>query len=217
MTKMLVSPELNAYAERFTTPEIPALQALREETEGGVARPHMLSGHLQGSFLTLISKMLQPRRILEIGTYTGYSAICLAQGLQEDGWLDTIELDERLKDIAARHFQESGLGNKIRPHFGKAMDCLEKLEGPYDLVFIDADKKSYERYYDFIFGKIPVGGVIIADNVLFNGEVLLPEEQQGPFAKAMHAFNEKVIIDTRVETVLLPLRDGITIVRKISE
>lgn len=216
MTKMLVSEEINAYAERFSSPENEVLQALSRETDAHVGRSQMLSGHLQGGFLAMISHMVRPKRILEIGTFTGYSAICLAQGLAEDGVLDTLELDEGLKDIAARHFRAAGVADRVRTHFGKAADIIPQLEGTFDLVFIDADKKGYVHYFDLVIGRMPVGGIILADNVLFNAEVVLPAEEQGNTARALHAFNEKIKEDPRVEQVLLPLRDGITIIRKIA-
>ena len=215
MTKVLLPLALQQYAEHFTTKEDEVLKELNEETYEHIGRPHMLSGHLQGALLQMLSCMIHPKRILEIGTYTGYAAICLAKGLSEDGVLHTIELDENLKEIANRYFIKAGLQDKIKQHIGKAADIIPTLNETFDLVFIDADKKNYGLYYDLVFDKIPIGGIIIADNVLFNGEVILPEQEQGKFAKAIHAFNEKLLNDNRVEQVLLPVRDGILIVRKL--
>lgn len=216
MSHMFVSEALNAYAEQYTSPESAVLAALNQETNEQVAGSVMLSGHLQGAFLSMISKLVHPHRILEIGTYTGYSAICLAQGLQEGGHLDTMELDQKLADIAARHFREAGVADRIRPHFGKAAELIPQLEGTFDLVFIDADKQGYPQYFDLVIDRMPLGGVILADNVLFHGEVILPEAEQSKSARAIHAFNEKIKEDRRVEQVVLPIRDGIALMRKIA-
>jgi len=214
MTVQLVSKSLNDYAEKFTRPESDVLAKLHRETNLKVAISVMLSGHLQGALLQMISHMVRPKRILEIGTYTGYSAICLAQGMQEEGHLHTIELDEELEDIAFRYFCMAGLDSKITQHIGAAAAIIPKLEEEFDLVFIDADKQNYHLYYDLVFDKMPVGGFLLADNVLYDGEVILPEEEQGKNARAIHAFNEKLRQDDRVEQVLLPVRDGIMLVRK---
>ncbi len=216
MTKILIAQALNDYAEKYSTPETPQLAALNRETYLKVHSPVMLSGHLQGGFLQMVSHMVKPRHILEIGTYTGYSAICLAQGLAEGGHLDTIDVNEELEDISFRYFRAAGVEHKITQHIGDARQIIPSLDKTYDLVFIDADKAGYNLYYDLVFDKVPVGGFILADNVLYEGDVLLPHEQQGKKAKAMHAFNEKVNADPRVERLLLPLRDGIMIMRKIA-
>lgn len=215
MTQLLISKSLNNYAEQYTSPESAPLAALNRETNLKVDLPIMLSGHLQGAFLAMISHMQKPKRILEIGTYTGYSAICLAQGLPEDGKLHTIDINEELEDMCFRYFCEAGLEQKITQHIGQAADIIPALNETFDLVFIDADKKNYSLYYDLAFNKVPVGGFILADNVLYDGEVVLPQEEQSKNAQAIHAFNEKVRNDNRVEQVLLPLRDGIMMVRKI--
>jgi predicted O-methyltransferase YrrM len=214
MTKVLLPVSINDYAERFTTPEGEELAALNRETHVKVELPQMLSGHLQGRVLQMLSHMLKPNNILEIGTYTGYSAICLAQGMQEGGVLHTIDINEELEDMCFRYFCEAGLEGKIIQHIGKAADIISTLDESFDLVFIDADKQNYGLYYDMVFDKIPVGGFILADNVLYDGEVVLPAEEQTKNARAIHAFNEKVRADKRVEHVLLPVRDGIMIVRK---
>jgi len=216
MTKMLISKELNDYAERYTSPETPVLTALTRETYDNVGQPQMLSGHLQGALLQMISHMLKPKRILELGTFTGYSAICLAQGLPDDGQLHTIDVDERLEETTRKYFREAWVDQKITRHFGKAADIIPELDETFDLVFIDADKRNYGLYYDLVFDKVPVGGFILADNVLFDGEVVLPDDQMGKTAKFIHAFNEKINKDPRIERLLLPVRDGIMIVRKIA-
>lgn len=214
MTKLLISASLDQYATDHTTPEVEALAALNRETHLKVEMPVMLSGHLQGAVLSMLSHMTKPRRILEIGTYTGYSAICLAQGLTDDGILHTIDINEELEDMCFRYFCKAGLEKKIIQHIGKAGDIISKLDETFDLVFIDADKVNYHLYYDMVFDKVPVGGFILADNVLYDGEVILPQEEQSKNARAIHAFNRKVSSDKRVEHVLLPVRDGIMIVRK---
>jgi predicted O-methyltransferase YrrM len=216
MTKVLLSAELNKYAEDFTSAEPKHLAALNRETNIKVELPQMLSGKLQGTVLQMISHMLKPRRVLEIGTYTGYSAICLAAGLTENGHLHTIDSNEELQDMAFRYFCEAGLEKKITQHIGKAADIIPGLGDSFDLVFIDADKQNYGLYYDMVFDKMPLGGFVLADNVLYDGEVVLPDAEQSKNARAMHAFNLKIRGDKRVEHVLLPLRDGIMVVRKIS-
>jgi predicted O-methyltransferase YrrM len=214
MTVQLLSKSLNDYAEKFSTPETEVLAKLNRETNVKVDMPVMLSGHLQGEILRMISCMIRPKRILEVGTYTGYSAICLAAGLQNEGHLHTIDINEELEDMAFRYFCAAGLDKKITQHIGKAAEIIPTLEEEFDLVFIDADKQNYHLYYDLVFDKMPVGGFILADNVLYDGEVILPGEEQSKNARAIHAFNEKVHSDHRVEHVLLPVRDGIMIVRK---
>jgi predicted O-methyltransferase YrrM len=214
MTVQLLSKSLNDYAEKFSTPETQVLAKLNRETNVKVEMPVMLSGHLQGEILRMISCMVKPKRILEVGTYTGYSAICLASGLAEEGHLHTIDINEELEDMAFRYFCAAGLDKKITQHIGKAAEIIPTLEEKFDLVFIDADKQNYHLYYDLVFDKMPVGGFILADNVLYDGEVILPGEEQSKNARAIHAFNEKVRKDNRIEHVLLPVRDGVMIVRK---
>ncbi|MEI8279259.1 MAG: O-methyltransferase [Bacteroidota bacterium] len=216
MTKLLISKALDQYCEQFTTAEKPELAELNRETHVKVDMPVMLSGHLQGGVLQMLCHMIQPRRILEIGTYTGYSAICMAQGLTEDGRLDTIDVNEELQEMCFRYFCKAGLEHKIKQYIGKAAQIIPELNESYDMVFIDADKQNYHLYYDLVFDKVPVGGFILADNVLFDGDVVLPHEEQSKNAKAMHAFNQKVQKDHRIEHVLLPVRDGIMIMRKIA-
>ncbi len=217
MGHFLHSLNINNYIENYTSAEDPVLAKLNRETNLKVELPVMLSGHLQGAVLQAFSHMLRPRRILEIGTYTGYSAICLAKGLTEDGHLHTIDINEELQDMCFHYICEAGLEGRITQHIGKAENIIPELDEVFDLVFIDADKINYGRYYDQVFDKVRLGGFILADNVLYDGEVVLPPEQQSKNAKAMHAFNEKLRNDPRIEHVLLPLRDGIMIARKTKE
>lgn len=214
MSHHLSTEDYHIYAEQMTTPESPALAALNRETHLKVELPIMLSGHLQGAFLTMISQMIRPKNILEIGTYTGYSAICLAQGLAEEGRLHTIDINEELRDMNDKYWQQAGVADRIVAHTGKAADIIPKLDVAFDLVFIDADKQGYAHYFDLVLAKMPVGGFILADNVFYDGEVLLPAEQQSKNAKAIHAFNEKIKSDSRVSQIMVPLRDGILMVRK---
>lgn len=216
MTKVLLPLAIQKYAEDHTSAETEVLKKLNRETQLKVELPVMISGHLQGAFLSMISCMIQPKRILEIGTFTGYSAICLAKGLDEYGILHTVDINEELEDMAFRYFVESGLENKIKQHIGKAAEIIPNLEEQFDLVFIDADKQNYGLYFDLVFDKIPLGGYILVDNVLYDGEVVNSFELQSKNAKAMHAFNEKITKDNRVEQVLLPIRDGIMIIKKIA-
>lgn len=214
MEHFLHSPNINNYAEAYTSPEDPILAKLNRETNLKVALPIMLSGHLQGAVLQALSFMLRPRRILEVGTYTGYSAICLAKGMPEDGHLHTIDYNEELQDMCFRYICDAGLEGKITQHIGQAEEIIPNINETFDLVFIDADKVNYGLYYDQVFDKVRKGGFILADNVLYDGEVVLPEAEQSKNAKAIHAFNEKLRNDSRVEQVLLPIRDGIMIARK---
>jgi len=213
----MLSKKLAEYTEKHTSAELPVLAALNRETNLKRGDAVMLSGHLQGQFLQMLSHMIRPKCILEIGTFTGYSAICLALGLQPGGILHTIEIDEELKDIASGYIEKAGLSGKIIQHIGAADEVIAKLDETFDMVFIDADKSNYERYYDLVFDKVPIGGYILADNVLYDGEVVLPEVQQTKNARAINSFNNKLKADTRIEHLIVPLRDGIMLARKISE
>lgn len=215
MTTQLIPKEIDEYSEKYTSAELPVLAALNRETNVKRGDAVMLSGHLQGALLQAISHMAKPKNILEIGTYTGYSAICLAQGLQPGGHLHTIEIDEELQDMSSRYFRLAAIDEKVTQHIGIASEIIPGLNHVFDLVFIDADKPNYELYYDLVFDKIPVGGYILADNVLYGGEIVLPQEEQSKNALAIHSFNEKVRADERVEHLLLPVRDGLMIVRKV--
>ncbi len=216
MAHRLVEQALEEYSENFTSPENAVLAALNRETNIKVQMPVMLSGHLQGAVLQMISHMIAPKYILEVGTYTGYSAICLAAGLKEGGALHTIDINEELESMCSRYFREAGVADKIIQHVGNAADIIPKLDHNFDLVFIDADKQNYHLYYDLVFDKVPLGGFILADNVLYDGEVILAPDKQSKNAKAISAFNEKVKADKKVEHVLLPVRDGIMLMRKIA-
>ena len=177
------------------------------------AQPHMMSGHLQGQFLEIISKLIRPKRILEIGTMVGYSSICLAKGLVEEGILHTIEMREQDAAIAKGNFIKAGLHEKIQVHVGDALEIIPKLNETWDLVFIDADKPGYIKYYELVKPRLRSGAVILADNVLFHGDVL-QKEIKGKNAKAIHAFNEMLAADDEVEKIMLTLRDGLFLIRK---
>jgi len=209
-------PDIENYAQLHSSPESEVLEKLNRETHAKILRPRMLSGHLQGKLLEMISCMLQPERILEIGTYTGYSAICMARGLKKDGKLFTIDHNPELEEFTRSFFEEAGISDKIEYLIGEAVDILPTLNGPFDLAFIDADKENYKFYYEQVLEKLKPGGVILADNVLWSGKVLSEKAADGdPEALALIAFNEFVQQDKRVENLLLPFRDGLTIIRKL--
>lgn len=203
---------MQAYAEKYSTPEDELLHRIHVQTSTH-AHAHMLSGHLQGNLLSAISKMLQPQRILEIGTFTGYSALCLAKGLTHTGILHTIELREEDAQTARQNFNLSEAGNKIILHNGDAREIIPPLDETWDLVFIDADKVNYINYYQLVLPNVRAGGIIIADNVFFHGEVLMPEIR-GKNGIAIQSFNEYVQQDDSVENVLLTIRDGLMLIIK---
>jgi caffeoyl-CoA O-methyltransferase len=209
-----ISQEIENYCLRYSKPEDSMLSELNRETHLKVLSPRMLSGHLQGSFLSMLSFMLQPEHILEIGTYTGYSAICLAKGLKEGGKLVTIDPNAEIESMARKYFHDSGMENKIDFRLGEAAKIIPSLSESFDLVFIDADKKNYSLYYDLVFDKVRPGGFILADNVLWSGKVLMDENKMDADTKAIHDYNKKVLADPRVENMVLPVRDGIMICRK---
>jgi predicted O-methyltransferase YrrM len=209
----LTLPLAEAYAARFTSPEDDLLHDINRQTTEGHAQPHMLSGHVQGRFLSLISTILQPRYVLEIGTFTGYSALCLAEGLVTDGELHTIELRPEDAALSQANFDKSDRKNQIHLHTGDAKAIIPELPRQWDLVFIDADKTGYIDYYELVVPKLRPGGLILADNVLFHGQVL-EEPVSGKNAKAIHAFNEHVQQDPRTEQVMVTLRDGILMIKK---
>jgi predicted O-methyltransferase YrrM len=212
---MKMTPEyIEEYAQRHTKVyESEILSKLERKTHLEVMRPQMLSGYLQGQFLAFFSRMKKPQRILEIGTYTGYSAICLAQGLVENGILHTIDVNKELEAIASQFIQEAGLGDVIKQHQGDAMKIVPNLDEPWDLVFLDADKINYTNYYDLLVPKLKAGAVIVADNVLWHGKVV--EGSREKRASALALFNQKVTDDPRVNNVLLPLRDGLMLIEII--
>lgn len=205
---------ISAYAEAFTAPESELLYQLNRNTRAHIMAPRMLSGHMQGRFLSMISWMIRPRRILEIGTYTGYSALCLAEGLTDDGLLITIDHNEELEDFARSYWRQSPLQDKLDFRIGLAVDILPTLNETFDLVFIDADKRSNSIYFDLIIEKVRPGGFILADNVLWSGKVVEPVKPSDLDTMSVLAFNQKVQDDSRVENVLLPVRDGIMVMRK---
>ncbi len=208
----LLPDKINTYIEDHTTAESEVLKALNRETHIKVQMPQMLSGHVQGQVLRMISMMIKPQNILEIGTFTGYSAICMAAGLQQNGKLVTLDINDELEEMVRKYFTQAGLEEKIDYRLGNALDIIPQLDMRFDLVFIDADKQNYSRYYDLVFDKVNSGGFILADNVLWSGKVI--EENPNKDTKALIDFNTKVQADERVENVLFPVRDGIMVVRK---
>ncbi len=206
--------DLTAYAETHTSPESELLQRLSRNTRAQVMAPRMLSGHLQGRLLSMIAHMIRPRRILEIGTYTGYSALCLAEGLTDDGLLITLEQNEELEAFARSYWQQSPLNAKIDLRIGLAADLIPTLDETFDLVFIDADKRNNQLYYELIFDKLRPGGFILADNVLWSGKVVAPVKANDTDTQTVLAFNQLIQNDPRVDNVLLPIRDGIMLSRK---
>ena len=210
-----ISRDIQRYAEAHTTAEPDLLTRVDRETHIQVLRPRMLSGHLQGRVLSMLSHMVRPRRILEIGTYTGYSALCLAEGLAEGGKLITLESNLELEDRIRSYVAEAGLTDSVELYMGEALAVLPSLEGPFDLVFIDADKVNYQAYYEAVLPKVAVGGLILADNVLWTGKVVEEIDPKDFDTQALVAFNQYVQEDDRVENVLLPFRDGIMMARKL--
>ena len=206
--------EIDDYALKNSDAELDVLKQLNRETHLKMTMPQMLSGHMQGLMLQMFSKMIRPKNILEIGTFTGYSAICLAQGLQNGGMLHTIDVNEEFKEIITRYIKEAGLGDKITLHMGSAVNILPPLKEEFDLVFIDADKENYSTYYDLVFPKVKQGGYIIADNVLWSGKILNSPMKMDIETKSLYEYSGKIQSDSRVENVLLPLRDGLMIARK---
>ncbi len=202
-----------AYAARFSSGEEALLAEMNHQTRQNHPHAHMLSGHVQGKFLSFISSILQPKYVLEIGTFTGYSAICLAEGLSVDGVLHTIELREADAAIARKNFSKYKRNNQIHLHLGDAREIIPGLNYPWDLVFIDADKTSYIDYYEMVIPRLSEKGIVVTDNVLFHGEVL-QEPISGKNAKAIQAFNEHVMNDKRTEQVLVTIRDGILLIKK---
>ena len=206
--------EIEDYALKNSDAELDVLKRLNRETHLKMTMPQMLSGHMQGLMLQMFSKMIRPKNILEIGTFTGYSAICLAQGLQDGGKLHTIDVNEEFKKIITRYIKEAGLEEKIQLHIGSAVNILPTLKEEFDLVFIDADKENYSTYYDLVFPKVKHGGFIIADNVLWSGKILNSPMKMDIETKSLYDYSAKIQGDFRVENVLLPLRDGLMIARK---
>ena len=190
------------------------LKALERDAHVNLLRPRMLSGHLQGRILKMFCRMMQPRRVLEIGTYTGYATLCLAEGLPEDGLVHTLEINDEMEDFIFKYLNQSPLQEKIRVHFGDAMEIIPQLDEQFDLVFIDADKRLYSAYYDLVFPKVRAGGLILADNTLWDGKVVETIPASDKQSLGILTFNEKIKQDERVEKVILPLRDGLTMIWK---
>lgn len=206
--------EIEKYASEHTAAEPELLKKINRETHLQVLMPRMLSGHFQGRFLSMISKMINPGRILEIGTYTGYSALCFCEGLSKNGKLITIDNNEELEERVRGYFAESEYNNRIEYIKGNAMEVIPQLTGDFDMVFIDADKENYLNYYHLVFDKVKPGGYIIADNVLWSGKVLQPYEKLDKDTQTLVEYSNFVYNDKRVEPILLPVRDGLMVARK---
>lgn len=209
----LLSSEIESYIAAHTTAEPSYLAELNRETHLKVLYPRMLSGQVQGRFLSMISHLQRPDQILEIGTFTGYATICLAEGLAPGGHIIAIEKNPELEIYIRKGLRAAGVEDQVSLHFGAASDLLPDLKGPFDLIFIDADKKNYLDYYELSFDRLKPGGLILADNVLWSGSVVDPDLKSREL-EGIRAFNERVAADERVEHVLLPLRDGIMMVRR---
>ena len=205
--------ELQQYLDDHCEPEPPELQKINRETYLKVLKPHMVSGHYQGRLLSMLSKMLQPKLILEIGTFTGYATICLAEGLTDDGIIHTIEVNPEMETMLNQHFKSTNVEKKIKLHIGPAMQIIVQMEEKnFDLVFIDADKKNNFAYFELIFDKVRPGGLIIIDNVLWKGKVYGDENDAD--TRSIRELNDRIAADKRVEKLILPVRDGILLIRK---
>ncbi|MBT8237457.1 MAG: O-methyltransferase [Croceitalea sp.] len=208
-----LSSLLEQYITENSEDEPALLSSLTRETHLKIVQPRMITGHYQGRFLSLLSKIIAPKKILEIGTYTGYSAICLADGLASNGTLHTIEINEELVDIQHRYFKQSGYENQIVQHIGDAMEVIPKINMVFDLVFIDAEKTNYDAYFEAVLTKTRPGSVILSDNVLWSGKVIEPLQKSDKATKSLKDYNKKLKEDSRVETIILPIRDGLTLSR----
>ena len=210
---LIINPDAEAYCEALSDSEPAVLQEINRDTHANVMQPRMLSGHFQGRLLSMISHLIKPKFILEIGTYTGYSAICLAEGLKKNGRLLTIDYNEEIETLANANISKAGLTDQIELRIGKAAEIIPEIETPIDLVFIDADKLNYGLYYDLVIDKVRSGGLILSDNVLWDGKVF-DSTQNDKKTKYLREFNQKVKNDTRTEKILLPFRDGLFVTRK---
>jgi len=210
-----ISQELEDYIEQHSANEPKLLAELNKETYQKVLLPRMLSGNFQGRVLSMLSKLIRPVNVLEIGTYTGYSALCLCEGMQENGQLHTIDIKEELIDFQRKYFDKSAFGSQIFQHLGEALNIIPTLNLKFDLVFIDADKENYINYFNLIVPKMNKGGIILSDNVLWSGKVLEPLQPKDLSTKILLEYNQLLKNDPRVETVLLPIRDGLTVSRII--
>ena len=208
-----ISEDLENYVANHSQQEPELLVKLNKETHQKILQPRMLSGHFQGRVLSMLSKIINPKSILEIGTYTGYAALCLAEGLQENGTLDTIDINEELEEIQQKYFDLSEFSNQITQHIGDAIEIIPTLNKKFDLVFIDADKENYINYFHLIVPLMNKGGIILSDNVLWSGKVLEEVKANDKSTQILLDYNRIINEDERVETVLLPIRDGLTVTR----
>ena len=209
----ILPDDLQRYLDDHCDAEPEYLQKINRDTYLKMLKPHMLSGHYQGRLLSMLSKMMQPRRILEIGTFTGYATLCLAEGLTEDGIIHTIEVDRELEEMLSSHFNSTNVGKKVIQHFGAAIDIVADLqEHNFDIVFIDADKRNNYTYFESVFDKVRSGGLIIIDNVLWKGKVY--GDANDADTQGIRKLNDQISVDSRVEKLILPVRDGILIIRK---
>ena len=208
-----IPEELENYVAKHSEKEPAYLAALNKETYQKILIPRMLSGHFQGRLLSMISKICCPKNILEIGTYTGYATLCLCEGMRENGELHTIDIKEELVDFQRKHFEKSPWNSQIKQHLGEAISIIPTLDITFDLVFIDADKENYLHYYELIVPKMNPGGLILSDNVLWSGKVLEPLQEGDKSTEVLLAYNKRLANDPRVESVLLPIRDGLTLTR----
>ena len=213
--KNFIDSKIFNYSLSKSSKEPKILNDLNRETHLKILNPRMLSGHYQGRILSLVSKIIKPKTILEIGTYTGYSTICLSEGLDKNGSIHTIDHNEELLVIQNKYFKKAGISEKVKQYTGDAIKIIKKLNLDFDLVFIDADKENYPLYFDLIIEKVKPGGVIIADNILWSGKILEKVEEEDYATKSIIEFNDKVNNDDRVETIILPIRDGLSLIRKI--
>ena len=207
--------EIEKYAEEHTAKESEVLYNLNRETHLKVLIPRMLSGHIQGRVLSMFSHMLKPKNILEIGTYTGYSAICFAEGMHPEGKITTIDYNNELETMANSYFEKAGFSDQIDMKIGNAMDIIPTLDMTWDLVFIDADKENYSNYFDLVIDNVNPGGYIIADNVLWSGKVIQEEVKTDLDTRELDKYNKKITEESRVENLLLPVRDGLMVARKL--
>ncbi|MFA8301394.1 MAG: O-methyltransferase [Hyphomicrobiales bacterium] len=211
----MIDEKIEDYVEKHSSPESELLYELNRNTHLKVLNPRMISGHIQGKFLEMISHLSKPKRILEIGTYTGYSTICLASGLSDDGEIITIEVNEELESFASHYFEKAGISKKVKQLIGNAIDIIPKLSGKFDLVFLDADKENYCKYYELIKPLLNTGGTIIADNTLWSGKVIEEVSKNTKGTEGIKNFNDLVQNDPEVENVILSFRDGLTMIRKV--
>jgi len=213
--KDFVDKKILEYVHNKTSDESKILNDLSRETHLKVLNPRMLSGHYQGRLLSLISKLIKPKSILEIGTYTGYSTLCLLEGLEKKGFIHTIDHNEELLNIQNKFFKRAKVSNRIKQYTGDAKEIIKNLEVKFDLIFIDADKENYPLYYDLVFEKLKSGGIIIADNILWSGKILEKVKKDDYATQSIINFNNKIKNDERVEKIILPIRDGLSLIRKI--